>query len=115
MEQSTQFWQNLDELIRRHRVRIDRPKGSRHPRFEGFIYPLDYGYLRGTKAKDGESLDVWVGSVGDGKVTGLIVNVDLLKKDSEVKILIGCSSEEMKKILKTHNQGSQSAILIKRK
>ena len=38
---------------------IDRPLGSRHPR-HGFLYPVNYGYLPGTLAPDGEALDAYV-------------------------------------------------------
>jgi len=38
---------------------IDRPLGSRHPQW-GFIYPLNYGYVPGTLAPDGEAIDAYV-------------------------------------------------------
>jgi inorganic pyrophosphatase len=40
-------------------VTIDRPMGSRHPQ-HGFIYPVNYGFVPGTLAPDGEELDVYV-------------------------------------------------------
>ncbi len=40
-------------------VIIDRPLGSRHPRY-GFVYPVNYGYVPGTLAPDGEGLDAYV-------------------------------------------------------
>lgn len=40
-------------------VTIDRPLGSRHPR-HGHVYPVNYGYLPGTLAPDGEALDAYV-------------------------------------------------------
>ena len=40
-------------------ITIDRPLGSRHPQW-GFIYPVNYGYLPGTMAADGEPLDAYV-------------------------------------------------------
>ena len=36
-----EFWQRLDELVRTGTVVIDRPAGSRHPRYPEFAYPLD--------------------------------------------------------------------------
>jgi len=33
--------------------------GSRHPR-HGFVYPLNYGYVPGVPAPDGDELDVYV-------------------------------------------------------
>ncbi|MBI1923239.1 hypothetical protein HYR99_03205 [Candidatus Poribacteria bacterium] len=40
-------------------VKIDRPLGSRHPKW-GFIYPVNYGFLPNVPAPDGEELDVYV-------------------------------------------------------
>lgn len=38
---------------------IDRPLGSRHPQC-GFLYPVNYGYVPGTQAADGEALDAYL-------------------------------------------------------
>jgi len=40
-------------------IHIDRPLGSRHPQ-HGFFYPLNYGFLPGVMAPDGEELDAYV-------------------------------------------------------
>ncbi len=48
-----------DFIGRRVRVDIDRPLGSRHPRL-GFVYPVNYGYVPGVMAPDGEELDAYV-------------------------------------------------------
>lgn len=42
------------------RGKIDRPIGSRHPRFPEMIYPVNYGYVYDVKAGDGEEQDVYV-------------------------------------------------------
>lgn len=39
--------------------RVDRPMGSRHPR-EGFLYPVNYGYVDGVMAADGDGQDVYL-------------------------------------------------------
>jgi inorganic pyrophosphatase len=39
---------------------IDRPVGSRHPRFPDTIYPVHYGYVDGVFAPDGAEQDVYV-------------------------------------------------------
>jgi len=41
------------------KVKIDRPLGSRHPRY-GFLYCLNYGFVPHTLAPDGEELDAYV-------------------------------------------------------
>lgn len=40
-------------------VTIDRPIGTKHPEY-GYKYPINYGYIAGTKMSDGEELDVYI-------------------------------------------------------
>ena len=40
-------------------VSIDRPLGSKHPE-AAFIYPVNYGFLPGVPAPDGENLDAYI-------------------------------------------------------
>lgn len=108
------YWEGLDRLVRELEVVIDRPAGSEHPRYPGFFYPYNYGYLNGTKAMDLGGIDVWVGSQRECGVTGVVCTVDLLKHDAEIKILLGCTAEEAQNILKLHNEGPQSAVLVAR-
>ncbi len=110
----TGYWEKLEALVKHCGLVIDRPKGTSHPRFPDFIYPLEYGYLAGTVAMDQGGIDVWVGSLPDRRVTGVICTVDSLKQDAEIKILLNCTPDEAQVILQTHNDGSQSAILIMR-
>jgi len=89
------FWQALDELARTHRLIIDRPRGSTHPRFADMIYPLDYGYLDGTTSGDGSGIDVWVGSDPSAGVGAILCTADPRKKDVEMKIMLGCTESEV--------------------
>lgn len=114
METDADFWEHAEELVRTSRVVIDRPKGSRHPRYPEFVYPVDYGYLDGTSAADGAGIDVWVGSGDRGMVVGIICVVDLVKKDSEIKILVRCSEAEQEAILAATNDGGMRGILVRR-
>ncbi len=112
---SAAFWCALDVLVAQSRVVIDRPKGSAHPRYPDFIYPLDYGYLDGTSAMDQGGIDVWRGSLAENRLTGLIVTVDLVKRDSEIKLLLGCTAEEIDLALKKHNDSPyQKGLLVPR-
>ena len=97
------FWKALDELVSNSEIVIDRPRGSAHPRFPNFIYKVDYGYLKDTASMDGGGIDVWVGS-GEKKIDAIMCIVDLRKKDSEIKILVGCTEEEKLEVYKTHNE-----------
>lgn len=115
---SAAFWQSLDTLVSESSLVIDRPGGTPHPRYPDFLYPLDYGYLKGTYSNDGSGIDIWRGTMPDKRVTAIIVTVDLKKRDSEIKLLIGCTAEEQQTIVHVHDQsswgGAQSALLIER-
>ena len=108
------FWTAIEELIATSKIVIDRPKGSRHPKVTEAIYPIDYGYLEGTTAADGEGIDVWVGSMQPPVVTGVVCTVDQGKRDAEVKLLLGCTSDEEAAILTFLNLGTMSAMLLRR-
>ena len=113
-EYNDAFWNVLDELVSNSEIMIDRPKGSAHPRFPDFIYKVDYGYLKNTASMDGAGIDAWVGS-GDRKIDAVMCIVDLLKRDSEIKILIGCTEEEKTEVYRTHNETQyMKGIMIRR-
>jgi inorganic pyrophosphatase len=91
-----QFWTQIDTLVRTTRIFVDRPRNTAHPKYPQHTYPLDYGYLEGTSSGDGDGIDVWLGAGAgvDRSVVGVICTVDMLKRDMEVKLLIGCSHDE---------------------
>lgn len=68
------------------------------------IYPLDYGYLENTSAGDGDGIDVWVGSIHNKTLTGILCTFDRLKRDAEIKLLIGCTPEDVQAIRSFHNE-----------
>lgn len=114
VKSNKEFWNALDELISSSEIIIDRPKGTVHPKYPNFIYRVNYGYLKNTTSMDGAGIDVWVGT-GDKKVDAVMCTVDLMKKDSEIKILIGCTEEEKAIVYQTHNESPyMKGILIYR-
>lgn len=108
------FWQTLDALIASSAIIIDRPQGTPHPRFPAWIYPLDYGYLDGTTAADGDGVDVWIGSLPERDLVAVVCSVDPDKRDVELKLLLGCTPEEQQTILDWHNSGIMAGLLIPR-
>ena len=105
MKPDGSFWKAMTELLTTSVIVIDRPKGSTHPRYGEAIYPLDYGYLENTTSSDGSGIDVWIGSLnsvidqGSTKIlTGILCTFDTLKRDSEIKLLIGCTKENIQVI-----------------
>ncbi len=109
-----EFWNALDKLLESSEIIIDRHKGTAHPRYPDIIYQVDYGYLKGTSSMDGEGIDVWVGT-GEKRIDAVMCIVDLAKKDSEIKLLIGCTEEERNIIYKFHNESQyMKGIMILR-
>lgn len=115
MEYSVEFWNALDSLVQQSKIIIDRPKGTVHPRYPDFLYEVDYGYLKDTISMDGGEIDVWRGTDKEQRIDAIMCTVDLLKKDSEIKILIGCTEEEKEKIYHINNDSVyMKGILIRR-
>ena len=62
-------------------VTIDRPLGSKHPKHR-FEYEVNYGYVKGVKAPDGEDLDAYFLGVDEplekmvGKCIAIVHRVD---------------------------------------
>ena len=115
MTKATGFWSAIDELAAQSQIVIDRPKGSSHPKYPHVIYPVDYGYLQNTSSMDGGGIDVWVGTRDDGNIDAIICTVDLCKRDSEIKILIGCTELEKEAIDRFHNESEyMKGVLLRR-
>jgi inorganic pyrophosphatase len=108
----TAFWIQLEELLREHAVVIDRPRGTSHPQYPEFVYPLDYGYLAVTSGGDGNEIDIWCGSGDRSVLTGAVCTVDRVKNDAEIKLIVGCTANEAEAILQVHNSEPQAAILV---
>ncbi len=109
------FWQALEALAASSSVVIDRPARTAHPRHPDMIYPLDYGYLAGTSAMDGGGIDLWRGTDPAGRLDAVICMVDVVKRDAEIKLLIGCTEAEKQTVLAFHNAtDGMKGLLIRR-
>ena len=114
-ENNAFFWQKLDTLYLSSKLVVDRPRNTCHYKYSNLIYPVDYGYLCDTTGSDQAHIDVFKGSEKSNLVQSVVVSADILKKDCEVKLLIGCSEEEELEILEFLNQTEfQKAVLIRR-
>ena len=109
-----EFWSHLDQLVGASRVVIDRPRGSHHPRYPLLVYPLDYGYLEGTSSKDGYEIDLWKGSLEPKILDGVILTVDMKKRATEIKLLLGCTEVEKQIVLDFQKDRSMQAMLVRR-
>ena len=109
------FWAALDEIVRTSKIVIDRPKGTAHPKYPNYIYRVDYGYLENTASMDHGGIDVWVGTAPKKRIDAIMCIVDLWKRDSEIKLLLGCTEAEIEIVYQTHNETEyMKGILIRR-
>lgn len=71
-------------------VTVDRPLGSFHPEYKDMYYPVNYGYIEGTTAPDGEELDAYILGVDKAveKFTGRIIAVIHKYDDIEEKLVV---------------------------
>lgn len=109
-----EFWDYLERLIESSQIVIDRPTGSQHPHYPEIVYPLDYGYLAGTSSADGGGIDLWLGSQPEKRLEAVLIIVDLQKRDSEIKLLLGCAPSEVETVLQFQNTGLMRAEVLKR-
>ncbi len=74
----------LGEIVE---VVIDRPLGSAHPNDPDCIYPLNYGFVPGVYAGDGEEQDVYVMGVTEriSRFSGRVIAVIRRLNDNEDK------------------------------
>lgn len=71
-------------------VTVDRPLGSSHPNYPDSIYTLNYGYIAGVIAPDGEELDAYVYGVYEpvDSFTGVVIAVIERLNDVENKLVV---------------------------
>lgn len=71
-------------------VTVDRPKGSRHSVYKDLFYPINYGYIKGVMAPDGEEQDAYIIGVDKPvkKFTGKVVAIIHRKDDIEDKWVV---------------------------
>lgn len=115
IESNRAFWEALDNVINSTKLVIDRPKGTHHPGFPEMVYPVDYGYLEKTTSMDGHGIDVWRGTKPSRKIDAIICTIDIMKRDSEIKLLISCTANEKRMIMEFHNNGElMKGLLLER-
>ena len=105
---------------RRVTVTVDRPMGSRHPVYRDMIYPLNYGYVQGISAPDGEAQDAYILGVSRPVATfiGVVIAVIRRLDDIEDKWIVaplgtGFSPEEIAKAIHFQEQYFDIEIITK--
>ncbi|PKM53996.1 MAG: hypothetical protein CVV00_10045 [Firmicutes bacterium HGW-Firmicutes-5] len=79
----------INYLNKKVTLKIDRPLGSKHPE-HNLIYPINYGYIEGTIAGDGEEIDAYVLGVFEPieSFTGYVVGIIKRNNDIEDKLVV---------------------------
>lgn len=100
-------------------VTVDRPLGTRHPTHPDILYPVNYGYIRGIMAPDGEEQDAYILGIEVPvvKFTGEVIAIVHRLDDVEDKWVVAplgtsFSREEIQKQLAFQEQYFHSEILI---
>ena len=98
-------------------VTVDRPLGSYHPEHPGLYYPINYGYIKGTMASDGEEEDAYILGIRKPvkEYTGKVIAVIHRKDDIEHKWVVApdgsaFTAEEIRTAVHFQEQYFQSVI-----
>ena len=97
-------------------VTVDRPLGSKHPDYD-MIYPVNYGYVEGIFAGDGEEQDVYILGIDEPveKFTGKLIAIVHRLNDNEDKWVaapsdMNFSKEEIEKSIHFQEQYFESVV-----
>lgn len=100
-------------------VTVDRPLGSYHPKHENMYYPINYGYVEGIIAPDGEEQDVYILGVDEAidKFTGKIIAIVHRNDDVEEKWVVApegmtFTKEEIREQIHFQEQYFDSEIVM---
>lgn len=111
------FTNALSFLGKQVKVEIDRPLGSKHPEWQ-HVYLVNYGFVPGTKAADGEEIDVYVSGVPEPVDTfygECVAVVHRLNDDDEKLIVVPTgqtySDEQIRRFTDFQEQYFESEIV----
>ena len=100
------------------KVTVDRPLGSCHPKHPEICYPVNYGYVKGVMAADGEEQDVYILGVDVpvNEFTGRVIAIIHRRDDVEDKWVAApegqtFSAEEIKAWVEFQEQYFESEVI----
>lgn len=99
------------------RVIVDRPLGSTHPKHKNIVYSVNYGYVPGIIAPDGEEQDAYILGVNTpvAEYTGRVIAIIHRYDDNEEKWVVApegvtFSKEEIRRLVAFQEQYFQTEI-----
>jgi len=71
-------------------VDVDRPMDSLHPRHSDMVYPINYGFVSGVKAQDGDEQDAYLLGINEpvNRGSGIVAAVVVREDDVEDKWVV---------------------------
>lgn len=100
-------------------VTVDRAMGTYHPEHPDMYYPINYGYIKGIMAPDGEEQDAYVLGVEEAvdEFTGKIIAIIRRKDDIEEKWVVApvgkmFSKDEIEMKIRFQEQYFDSEIIM---
>ena len=66
-------------------VTVDRKLGTRHPKHNDMIYPINYGYIDGIMAPDGEYQDAYILGVDEPIVSFEGIVIAIIKRNNDIE------------------------------
>lgn len=100
------------------KVIVDRPLGSYHPAHKDIYYPINYGYIEGIIAMDGEEQDAYVLGVHTAvkEFTGRVIAIIHRDDDIEEKWVVApenmdFSEEEIMKQVEFQERYFKSSVI----
>ena len=100
-------------------VTVDRPLGGRHPSHPDLVYPVNYGYLAGIPAPDGEDQDAYILGVDIpvAAFTGKVIAIIHRNDDAEGKWVVApetavFSEAEIRKLTWFQEQYFDSYVIM---
>lgn len=101
------------------KVTVDRPLGTYHPKHKDIYYPINYGYIEGIIAPDGEEQDAYILGIDEpveefeGRIIAIIHRADDVEEKWVVAPLgISYTKEEIMEQVKFQEQYFQSEIIM---
>jgi len=103
-------------LNKKVEVTVDRKLGSKHPKYS-WIYPLNYGFISGVKAPDGEDVDAYILGVFEPleKFVGKCITIVHRTDDDDDKLVVvpegkSYSDEQIKALIEFQERFFKSEI-----
>jgi inorganic pyrophosphatase len=98
-------------------VTVDRPFGSKHPK-HGFVYEVNYGFVEGVIAPDGECLDAYILGLDQpvDSFSGICIAVVHREDDDDDKLVVvpdglGLTDREILEVIDFQEKWFKSSIV----